>query len=84
MKHWTKLFPLLQDFHFPLLVVLVHMIVKLILATIIKLILSCIYGRTKLNVGWKEYLTALIPTGLFSGIDIGFSNWGLELINITL
>jgi hypothetical protein len=26
----------------------------------------------------------VLPTGFASGIDIGFSNWGLELVNISL
>lgn len=75
---------LLQRYHFPLIVVLIHMIIKFLLAVVIRLILAYKYGRPRLMVGWKEYLMGVAPTGVFSGIDIGFSNWGLELNFITL
>lgn len=29
-------------------------------------------------------LRSVAPTGLASGIDVGFSNWGLELVTISL
>ncbi|KAL1517358.1 hypothetical protein ABEB36_001129 [Hypothenemus hampei] len=71
---------LLQRFPFPLFTILVHMIVKFLLAALIRLCMN----RKRSNIGWKEYVIAIAPTGVFSGIDIGFSNWGLELITISL
>lgn len=35
-------------------------------------------------LNWKEYVLAVSPTGIFSGIDIGLSNWGLELVTVSL
>ncbi|XP_060535144.1 solute carrier family 35 member C2 isoform X2 [Cylas formicarius] len=75
---------LLQRFPFPLLTVLVHMFVKYLLASMIRFILIKRQNKQRTVIGWKEYVTAVAPTGLFSGIDIGFSNWGLELITVSL
>ncbi|KAJ8938783.1 hypothetical protein NQ318_010310 [Aromia moschata] len=75
---------LYQSFPFPLITVLVHMTVKYILAALIRFIITKRQGKQRVLLGWKEYILAVAPTGIFSGIDIGFSNWGLELINISL
>lgn len=73
-----------QSIRFPLTVVLVHLFVKYILATLLRVL--CIYrqGRPRVMLNWKEYILAVSPTGIFSGIDIGFSNWGLELVTVSL
>ncbi|XP_017779040.1 PREDICTED: solute carrier family 35 member C2 [Nicrophorus vespilloides] len=75
---------LLQQFKFPLSTVLVHMIVKFILAALVRSIWALKFGSQRLTVGWKDYIISVAPTGLFSSIDIGFSNWGLELITVSL
>lgn len=36
------------------------------------------------RIDWKIAVRKLAPTGIFSGIDIGFSNWALELVPISL
>lgn len=64
--------------------VLVHMIVKYILACIIRYVLQCEQNTKKMILGWKEYIFSVASIGVFSGVDIGFSNWGLELINVSL
>jgi hypothetical protein len=33
---------------------------------------------------WTTYLKRIIPTGIASAADIGFSNWSLQYITITL
>lgn len=75
---------LYKSFKSPLFTVCIHMIVKLILAVIIRSVIALKFGRQRLNLTWKEYLLAIAPAGVFSGIDIGFSNWGLELITVSL
>lgn len=37
-----------------------------------------------MSLDWKQYVVSVAPTGVFSGVDIGFSNWGLELIKVSL
>ncbi|CAH1992417.1 unnamed protein product [Acanthoscelides obtectus] len=75
---------LFQSFRFPLITVLIHMIVKYVLAMILRKIISKKQGKPRIQLSWKEYVLSVSPTGIFSGIDIGFSNWGLELISVSL
>ncbi|XP_018332587.1 solute carrier family 35 member C2 isoform X2 [Agrilus planipennis] len=49
----------------------------------VRIILTC-GGRPRAHVSWRDHIVAVAPTGLFSGIDIGFSNWGLELVTVSL
>lgn len=60
------------------------MIVKYLLAMIIRIILTKRQGQERINLNWKEFVVAVAPTGIFSGLDIGLSNWGLELVNVSL
>lgn len=60
------------------------MIVKFLLAGLVRLCLIRKQNKQRVVLGWKEYVLAVAPTGVFSGIDIGFSNWGLELITVSL
>lgn len=75
---------LLEGFHFPLSVVLYHLVVKLILSALIRLLYKCFTGRSRILLDWRTFYRNMAPTGLASGIDIGFSNWGLELVKISL
>lgn len=60
------------------------MVVKFLLAALVRLCFIRKANKARVDVGWKEYVKSVAPTGLFSGIDIGFSNWGLELITVSL
>lgn len=75
---------LLEGFHFPLSVVLYHLVVKLFLSAVIRLVYRMITGRSRILLDWRTFYRNMAPTGLASGIDIGFSNWGLELVKISL
>lgn len=61
-----------------------HLIVKWILSVIIRTIISYITGIPPLVLPFDTCLRAVCPTGIASGIDVGFSNWGLELVTISL
>lgn len=37
-----------------------------------------------INVSWDVKISKFAPIGISSGIDVGFSNWGLELVNVSL
>lgn len=74
---------LFQKFHFPLTVVLYHLIIKYILAAMFRIIYRLVTGRRRVDVDCKSSLK-IAPVGFASGIDIGFSNWGLELVQISL
>lgn len=73
-----------QSFHFPFAVVLYHLILKLVIAAILRFTYICFTGKTRVHVDWKKSFKKLAPTGVAAGIDIGFSNWGLELVTISL
>lgn len=75
---------LLQQLPFPLSIVLVHMAVKWSLSALCRAAISLAQGRPRLSLNWRDYIMHVAPIGAFSGIDIGCSNWGLELITISL
>ncbi|KAF4521408.1 hypothetical protein B566_EDAN016976, partial [Ephemera danica] len=73
-----------QDFNYPLTVVLCHMIIKFLMAWTCRAIYECKTGKERPVLAWYNYATRLFPTGATGGLDIGLSNWGLELITISL
>ncbi|CAG9781690.1 unnamed protein product [Diatraea saccharalis] len=75
---------LLKGFNFPLTVVMYHLIIKWILSVLVRTILYLITGTPQLMLPFMTCLRSVGPTGLASGIDVGFSNWGLELVTISL
>ncbi|VVC86342.1 unnamed protein product [Leptidea sinapis] len=75
---------LLKEFHYPLTVVMYHLIIKWMLSVFVRLILQLITGQPQLVLPFLTCLKSVGPTGLASGIDVGFSNWGLELVTISL
>lgn len=75
---------LLQKFKFPLMVVVYHLCIKLVLSGLVRAVMRCATKRKRIQLDWRTSLRKILPTGLASGIDIGFSNWGLELVQISL
>ncbi|XP_037037482.1 solute carrier family 35 member C2 [Bradysia coprophila] len=74
----------LKQFHYPLLVVCCHLVFKLFLSFVIRIIYRLVTGITRIQIDWRTSMKAMSPSGLASGIDIGFSNWGLELVTVSL
>lgn len=35
-------------------------------------------------MNWDINVSKFLPIGISSGVDVGFSNWGLELVNVSL
>ncbi|XP_017098497.2 solute carrier family 35 member C2 [Drosophila bipectinata] len=69
---------------FPLAIVSYHLIVKFLLAATIRRIYKLRVGRSRVQLDWRVALRKMAPTGVASAIDIGFSNWGLALVPISL
>lgn len=69
---------------FPLAIVSYHLILKFLLAAIIRRIYKLRVGRSRVQLDWRVALRKMAPTGVASAIDIGFSNWGLALVPISL
>lgn len=61
-----------------------HLIIKWMLSVLVRLVLYFITGTSQLVLPFITCLRSVGPTGLASGIDVGFSNWGLELVTISL
>lgn len=54
------------------------------MSTTIRFMYKCFTGKSRIHLDWRKSLEKLAPTGVAAGIDIGFSNWGLELVTISL
>uniref|UniRef100_A0A1I8P7A5 Sugar phosphate transporter domain-containing protein n=1 Tax=Stomoxys calcitrans TaxID=35570 RepID=A0A1I8P7A5_STOCA len=75
---------LIKKLKFPLSIVTYHLVIKLIMASCVRATYKCIVGKSRIQLDWRVSVRKMAPTGLASGIDIGFSNWGLELVPISL
>ncbi|XP_017071480.1 solute carrier family 35 member C2 [Drosophila eugracilis] len=69
---------------FPLAIVSYHLVVKFLLAALARKIYRLRMGRSRVQLDWRIALRKMAPTGVASAIDIGFSNWGLALVPISL
>eukprot|EP00099_Drosophila_melanogaster_P020784 NP_647817.2 uncharacterized protein Dmel_CG14971 [Drosophila melanogaster] len=69
---------------FPLAIVTYHLVVKFLLAAAARRIYRMRVGRSRVQLDWRLALRKMAPTGVASAIDIGFSNWGLALVPISL
>lgn len=63
---------------------LYHSVLKLSVAAVLRLTYKCVTGIPRVHIDLKKSTKKLAPAGIAAGIDIGFSNWGLELVTISL
>ena len=75
---------LIKGFHFPLTIVLSHLIVKYMLAALVRMWCKYLSGKTRTSIPWATSWKKLAVTGVASSLDIGFSNWSFEFITISL
>lgn len=78
------MFSLFQTFKYPLLVTTYHLIIKLILSYIVRLLYKLKTGKHRILLDWRTAVRKIGPTGFCSGLDIGLSSWGLELVTVSL
>ncbi|ALC43904.1 CG14971 [Drosophila busckii] len=69
---------------FPLTIVSYHLLLKFALAALVRSIYRLRAGKTRVQLDWRVAVRKMAPTGVASGIDIGFSNWSLALVPISL
>ncbi|XP_015376748.1 PREDICTED: solute carrier family 35 member C2-like [Diuraphis noxia] len=74
----------LQMFHFPLLVVSCHLVLKFLASIFFRCLYHIIMKIPSAQLSWDSKVSKFAPIGISSGIDVGFSNWGLELVNVSL
>lgn len=75
---------LLQRLRFPLFVTTGHLFVKFLAALFFRTLYECYTKKSRVTLDWYNYCKKVAPVGLASGFDVAFSNWGLELITISL
>lgn len=75
---------LLQRLRFPLFVTTGHLFVKFLASLFFRTLYECYTKKPRVTLDWYNYCTKVAPVGLASGFDVAFSNWGLELITISL
>lgn len=75
---------LLQRLKFPLFVTTGHLFVKFLAALFFRTLYECYTKRNRVTLDWYNYCSKVAPVGLASGFDVAFSNWGLELITVSL
>lgn len=75
---------LLQGFHFPLSVVIYHLLVKFGLAALLRAVICLYSGTPRVVLPFMLSVRSVAPTGLASGVDVSFSNWALEMVTVSL
>lgn len=75
---------MIQKFHFPLTVVLCHLIFKFSVSACIRNLRKCCRVHSQTRLSWPMIIFTLGPPGIASGLDVGISNWALSLITMSL
>ena len=73
-----------QEFHFPLSVVVCHLVLKFVMASMCRTVWECYTSKQRVILNWGNFVKKVAPTRIANGLDIGLSNWGLELITLSL
>ncbi|KAM7358370.1 solute carrier family 35 member C2 [Cochliomyia hominivorax] len=74
----------IKELKFPLSIVSYHLILKLAMASCARGIYKAVVGKSRTQLDCRTSLRKMAPTGVASGIDIGFSNWALSLVSVSL
>eukprot|EP00057_Strongylocentrotus_purpuratus_P024294 XP_011678768.1 PREDICTED: solute carrier family 35 member C2 [Strongylocentrotus purpuratus] len=75
---------LFHDFKFPLTITIIHLAVKFVIALILRSLIQACTSIKPVSLSWLTYAKIVTPTGITSALDIGFSNWSLVFITISL
>lgn len=75
---------LIKELKFPLSIVSYHLVLKFLMASSARGIYKAVVGKTRTQLDCRTSIRKMAPTGLASGIDIGFSNWALSLVSVSL
>lgn len=74
----------LQQYRIPMATVSCHLVIKFLLSILFRRIFQCLTGKKRIVLSWSTNFAKLAPVGFAAGLDVGFSNWGLELITVSL
>lgn len=73
-----------QKLHYPLSIVITHLVVKFMLAAGCRIVWEYWTHCKRPVLAWQSYTVQLAPAGIASALDIGLSNWSLEFITVSL
>ena len=84
---------LFVTYKYPLSITIIHLIFKFVVATGLRELLDLTVNfkrccrlsqKPRITLDWSTYFKKIIPLGIASAADIGFSNWSLQYITVTL
>lgn len=75
---------MMKRFQFPLSISVVHYAVVFILTAITRRIWEFYSSEKRVILEWSVYIKRVGPTAVATALDIGFSNWSLMFITISL
>lgn len=73
-----------QGYKFPFSVVIYHLFVKLVMSTLIRIFYRIFTGKHRVKIPVAVAVRKVAPTSFFGALDIGFSQWGLEFVDVAL
>lgn len=73
-----------QTYKFPLSIVVCHLVFKFLVSLVCRKIYELRTHQKRVLLCWHNQLHKIAPTGIASGLDIGFSQWGLQLNAVSL
>ena len=74
---------MMRAYHFPAFIVILHVTMKFVLAAAVRSALECRSGRPRIVLPFSRYLSKVLLVGVFSAIDIMFSQWSLEVRHLS-
>ncbi|CRL03160.1 CLUMA_CG016413, isoform A [Clunio marinus] len=75
---------LLKGYKFPFSVVIYHLFIKLVMSTLIRIFYRMFTGKQRVKLSVSTGIRKVAPTSFFGAVDIGFSQWGLEFVDVAL
>lgn len=75
---------MLKRFHYPLSVSVVHYALVFVIAAVLRFLWEIKTEKQRIILPWPVYLKRVLPTAMACALDIGFSNWSLMFITISL
>ncbi|XP_051804940.1 LOW QUALITY PROTEIN: solute carrier family 35 member C2 [Acanthochromis polyacanthus] len=76
---------LMQGFHYPLFMTLVHLTITFCLSALTRRAMQCWMGKPRIVLSWTDYIYKVVQQVTFAtALDIGLSNWSFLFITISL
>lgn len=75
---------LLKKIKFPLTIVAIHFLIKLVLAWFCRQLYSLVSGQPRVSIGWSGLLGRVGLVAVFASLDIGLSQSSFQYIQVAL